>query len=98
MLRSHFLGRALIWLGCFGEHVLGLFELYPSSLSKSVGFVCLSGKASLVSMSACYPISFDPRMFIFRRSSNFVEKVVLNESMSAKMASLVSYLVYYYCV
>ena len=30
----------------------GLFGLYPSSLSKSVGFVSLSGKASLVSISA----------------------------------------------
>ena len=36
---------------------------------------------------------YDPGMFIFRWSSNFVEKVVLNESMSAKMASRVSYLV-----
>ena len=50
--RSHFLGRALILPGYFGEHVLGLFGLYPSSLSKSVGFVSLSGKASLVSISA----------------------------------------------
>ena len=50
--RPHFLGRALIWLGYFGEHVLGLFGLYPLSLSKSVGFVCLSGKASLVSTSS----------------------------------------------
>ena len=50
--RPHFLGRALIWPGCFGEHVLGLFGSYPSSLSKSVGFVSLSGKASLVSISA----------------------------------------------
>ena len=47
-----FLGRALIWPGYFGEHVLGLFGLYPSSLSKSEGFVSLSGKASLVSISA----------------------------------------------
>ena len=38
---------------------------------------------------------YDPGMFIFRWSSNFVEKVVLNESMSAKMASRVSYLAYY---
>ena len=37
-------------------------------------------------------------MFIFRWSSNFAEKVVLNESMLAKMASRVSYLVYYYCI
>ena len=50
--RPHFLGRALIWPGCFGEHILGLFGLYPSSLSKSVGFVSLAGKASLVSISA----------------------------------------------
>ena len=50
--RPHFLGRALIWPGYFGEHVLGLFELCPSSSSKSVGFICLSGKALLVSISA----------------------------------------------
>ena len=50
--RPHFLGRALIWPGCFGEHILGLSGLYPSSLSKSVGFISLSGKASLVSISA----------------------------------------------
>ena len=37
----------------------------------------------------------DPDMFIFCWSSNFMEKVVLNESMAAKMASRVSCLVYY---
>ena len=35
-----------------GAYILSLFGLYPSSLSKSVGFVSLSGKASLVSISA----------------------------------------------
>ena len=50
--RPHFLGRALIWPGCFGERILGVFGLCSSSLSKSVGFVSLSGKASLVSISA----------------------------------------------
>ena len=50
--RRHFLGSALIWPGYFGEHTLGLFGLHPSSLSKSAGFVFLSGKASLVSISA----------------------------------------------
>ena len=50
--RLHFLGRALIWPCHFGEHILGLFGLHPSSLSKSAGFVFLSGKASLVSISA----------------------------------------------
>ena len=49
--RPHFLGRALIWPGCFGEHILGLFGLYPLSLSKSVEIVSLSGNASLVSIS-----------------------------------------------
>ena len=39
-----------------------------------------------------------PGMFIFRWSSNFVEKVVLKGSMAVKMASRVSYLVYYYCI
>ena len=41
---------------------------------------------------------YDPGMFIFRWSSNFVENVVLKGSMAAKMASRVSYLVYYYCI
>ena len=45
----------------------------------------------------CLSYFYDAGMFIFRWSSNFVEKVVLNESMSAKMAPRVSYLVYYYC-
>ena len=52
MPRPHFPGRALIWPGCFSEHILGLFGLYSTSLSKSVGFVSLSGKVSLVSISA----------------------------------------------
>ena len=34
------------------ERILGLFELHPSSLPRSAGFVFLSGKASLVSTSA----------------------------------------------
>ena len=50
--RPHFLGRALIWPGYFGEHFLGLFGLHPSSLSKCARFIFLSGKASLVSISA----------------------------------------------
>ena len=54
VLRPSFLGRGLILPGYFGKHVLGLFGLYPSSLSKSVGFVSLSGKASLVSISAAF--------------------------------------------
>ena len=41
---------------------------------------------------------YDPGMFIFRWSSNFVEKVVLKARMAAKIVSRVSYLVYYYCI
>ena len=41
---------------------------------------------------------YHPGMFTFCWSLNFVEKVVLNESMAAKMASRFSYLVYYYCI
>ena len=95
--RPHFLGRALIWRCYFGEHILGHFGLHPSSLSKSAGFVFLPGKASLVSY-LLLSYYYDPGMFIFCWSSNFVEKVVLNESMAAKMASRVCYLVYYNCI
>ena len=49
VLRPRLLDRAVIWPGYFGAQFLGLFGLYPSSLSKSVGFVSLSGKASFVS-------------------------------------------------
>ena len=92
--RSHFLGRALIWPGYFGEHILGLFGLHPSSLSESAGFVILSVKASLVSIPAAIRLLRSWNCW----SSNVVENVVLNESMAAKMASLVSYLVYYNCI
>ena len=49
--RPRLLGRALIWPGHFGATTFGLFGLYPSSLSKSAGFVSLAGKVSLVSIS-----------------------------------------------
>ena len=41
---------------------------------------------------------YDPGMYIFCWSSNFVKKVELNESIATKMASRVSYPVYYYCI
>ena len=49
--RPRLLGRALIWPDHFGATTFGLFGLYPSSLSKSAGFVSLAGKVSLVSIS-----------------------------------------------
>ena len=66
--RPHFLGRPLIWPGYFGEHILGLFGLDPSTLSKSEGFVFLSGKAHwfLYLLRFHY---YTPGMFIFCGSS-----------------------------
>ena len=87
----HFLGRTLIWPGYFGEHILGLFGLHPSSLFKSAGFASLSGKALFV-LYLLLSYYYNPGMFIFFRSSDFVEKV------AGGMASRVSYLVYYYCI
>ena len=45
------LGRELIWPSHFGATTFGLFGLCPSSLSNTAGFVSLTGKASLVSIS-----------------------------------------------
>ena len=74
--RPQLLGRALIWPGHFGATTFGLFGLYPSSLSTSAGLVSLAGKASMVSISMV-SYFYDPSMFIYRWSSNFVEKVLL---------------------
>ena len=68
VLRPSFLGRGLILPGYFGKHVLGLFGLYPSSLSKSVGFVSLSVKASLVLYLLLFYLYY-AGMFIYRWSS-----------------------------
>ena len=70
----------------FGISTFGLFGLYPSSLSKSSGFVSLAGKASLVSISDAK----DAIMFIYRWNSNFVEKVVLEREHGGRDA--ISYL------
>ena len=49
--RRHLLGGALMWPGYFGAVFRGLFGLYPSSLSKSSGFVSVSGKTSSFQVS-----------------------------------------------
>ena len=59
-----------------------------------MGFVSLSGKAPLVSIPAAILFLRSWRAF----SSSFLEKDLLNESMSEKIASCVSYLVYYYFI
>ena len=92
--RPHFLGQALIWPGYFGEHILGLLD-YILQVCQSLrdSFFCLGKLHWFLYLLLSY--YYDPGMFIFCWSSNFVKKVVLNESMALKMASLVSYLVYY---
>ena len=71
-----------------------LFGLYPSSLSKSAGFVSLAGEA-LSFLYLMLPYFYDPSRFIYRFSSNFVEKDVLEGSMVADISSRAFYLVYY---
>ena len=95
--RAHFLGRALIWPGYFVEHILGLLD-YILRVCQSLpdSFFYLGKLHWFLYLLLTY--YHDPGMFIFCWSSNFEEKVVLNESMAAKMASRVSYLVYYYCI
>ena len=91
--RPHFLGQALIWPSYFGEHILGLLD-YILQVCQSMrdSFFCLGKLHWFLYLLLSY--YYDPGMFIFCWSSNFVKKVVLNESMAVKMASLVSYLVY----
>ena len=58
VLRTHLLGRGLIWLGHFGSSTFGLFGLYPLSLSKSAGFVSLLSWESFIGFYIwCYLIS-----------------------------------------
>ena len=94
--RPHFLGRALIWSGYVGEHILGLLD-YILRVCESLrdSFYYLGKLHWFLYLLLSY--YYDPDIIIFCWTSNFVEKVVLNESMAAKMASRVSYLVYYYC-
>ena len=89
--RPHFLGHVLIWPGCFGEHILGLLDyILPVCQSLWDSFLYLGKLRWFLYLLLSY--FYDPGIFIFLWSSNFVEKVVLNESMSAKMAPRVSYL------
>ena len=68
------------WITSFGfVKVCGICFFY---LGKLHWFLCL--------LLSYY---YDPDMFIFRWSSNFVKKVVLNESMAAKMASRALYII-----
>ena len=55
--RPHFLGRALIWPGYFGEHILGHFGLHPSGLSKSAGIRFSIWESFIGFYISCYPIT-----------------------------------------
>ena len=72
--RPHFFGQALIWPGCFGEHILGHVCLdYILRVCQNLwDSFFLSGKASLVSISAAI-------LFLRFWHVYFVKKVVLNE-------------------
>ena len=47
---------SVVWPSNFGDHILGLFRLHPSSFSKCAGFVFPFGKALLVSISVAIPL------------------------------------------
>ena len=65
--------------------------------AKVCGIRFSSGKVSLVSISAAILFLRSWHVY-FPLEFKFREKVVLKGSMAAKMASRVSYLVYYYCI
>ena len=66
------------WPCHLGATTFSLFGLYPSSLSKSAGFVSLAGEA-ISFLYLMLPYFHDPSMFIYRFSSNFVEKGLLKK-------------------
>ena len=76
MPRPHFLGQALIWPGYFGEHILGLLD-YILQVCQSLrdSFFCLGKLHWFLYLLLSY--YYDPGMFIFCWSSNFVEKVAV---------------------
>ena len=68
---------------CTVPTTFSLFGLYPSSLSKSAGFVSLAGEAlSFLYLMLLY--FYDTSMFIYRFSSNFVEKGVLKKEQGGR--------------
>ena len=71
------------WPCHLGATTFSLFGLYPSSLSKSAGFVSLAGEA-LSFLYLMLPYFYDPSMFIYRFSSNFVEKGVLKKEQGGR--------------
>ena len=77
------------------------FGLYPSSLSKSVGLVSLSGKASWVSISAAILFLlyfYDPGMFVRISWKTVCWKGAWRRLLPCLKLMSVSYLVYYYCI
>ena len=80
------------WPCHLGATTFSLFGLCPSSLSKSAGFVSLAGEV-LSFLYLTLPYFYDPSMFIYRFSSNFMENIVLEGSKAAEMSSCASYLV-----
>ena len=77
--------------------MFSVFLDYIPRVCQSLWIVSLSGKASLVSISAASLFLRSWHVY-FPLEFEFRAKVELKGSMAAKMASRVSYLVYYYCV
>ena len=74
--RPQFLGRALIWPGYFGEHIIfSAFLDYILRVCQSLrdSFFCLGELHWFLYLLLSY--YYDPGMFIFCWSSNFVEKL-----------------------
>ena len=82
------------WPGHLGATTFSLFSLYPSSLSKSAGFISLAGEA-LSFLYLMLPYFYDPSMFIYRFIRISWKKVCWKGSMAAEMSSRAFYLVYY---
>ena len=93
--RPHFLGRTLIWPGYFGEHIVGLFGLHRSSFLRDSSSIWESFIGFYI---CCYPIAAILACLFSVGVRISGKKLQLNEGMAAKMASRVSYLVYYYCI
>ena len=72
--RPHFLGRALIWSGYVGEHILGLLDYILRVCQSLRDLFFYLGKLHwfLYLLLSYY---YDPGMFIFCWTSNFVKKL-----------------------
>ena len=86
----------LAWL--LRRAYLGLSGVHPSSLSKSAGFVFLSGKASLVSISAAILLLRSWHVYFLLEFEFRGKSCSWMRAWRRRWHLRVSYLVYYYCI